>query len=716
MIFGMKIGLLIGGLIALITGKFRLSKARIVEGAAARAAGLVLMLPLPLGYAIGFAIGLLAVLQGKRLDVAEWRGPLIALDLGVLAACCLLGFGIALLASPASKPGAAAPATRRPAPGSLWRLAGALGGGFLVLIAAGAVAAWWVVSSLPDQPRAGVGVEPGQAAAQVDAAVEPGPNASGIAALGIGAQELEANPAELNTPARPPFAVDPQLAAAGAVAYLRDLQPFDSLEGNDGWGAAGQVLFEGQLSPHGLVFTPAFGGGAARRRYALGKQASVFKSAVAVTDNPHGYRLGVTPAVFVVLGDGQELWRSKPIAQNGMSDACVLDMSKVEVLEVRVLQGFGVDSSAPAWIEPRLFKDRAAANDDPLMGTIRGAPEPPAPRAARLPLKENDRRLDGLTITSLRLGGEGVLPCLCWSADGQSFFYLDGPHGVLGQVALDRLEEVRRLEVGGRCSWLSTSAEGLLVTVPERSQVWVVDPNGLRVKSRLAVPAVERAVSAPGLAAGFARGLPAAFPGGAHLYALDLKTGGVTRAVIDGLADKFLPAWEGIRLTPDGKYLFTRHTELNRFRVDGLRLTYEDTGPNVAGQGRILDLALSPDSRFVCLPAGAGNDIAGPFPGRPNLRPYSLYVYRVSDLHHSAFPLEIGAYPLVVGFDPAAHLVYAQNSNYQLIVFSEDGVLKNQYRISDSTGEVRQFLAHAAGRKLLVLAAKLYFIEMSGTS
>src|SRR5215831_9803459 len=97
MIFGIKIALLIGGLIALITGKFRLSKSRIIEGAAARVAGLVLMVPLPLSYAIGFAIGYLAVLQGKRLDVAQWRGPLIFLDLGILLACCLLGFGITLL-------------------------------------------------------------------------------------------------------------------------------------------------------------------------------------------------------------------------------------------------------------------------------------------------------------------------------------------------------------------------------------------------------------------------------------------------------------------------------------------------------------------------------------------------------------------------------------------------------------------------------------------
>jgi hypothetical protein len=740
----LEIGLLVAGLIALVTGKFRLGKDRVVVGAVARVAGLVLMLPLPLGFAIGFMIGLQQTLQGKQVEAAKWQGTLALLEWGLVGGCALLGFGIARAARPdrqqaeagpeagpadesedgitAQPPRPRAPAggpgrearrrpterPRRAAPsglGVVWWVVGGVAAGFLLLAAAGGLLLWWALSVAPVPQPVGPDAGPAGPGAADDRPVD-------LADLWGPPPGRDAAEAELDTPSRPPFAVDPQLGNAGAACYLRDMRPFDSREGNNGWAGV-SVTFEGHPSPHAVVIEPGFGGTVARRRYALGKQARVFRSGVGFTDDPNGYRRTFSPAVFVVLGDGKELWTSKAIGENGLSDECTLDVSNVEVLELRVRRGWGLGFSAPVWIEPRVFKDRARADDDPPAGLARGAPEPaPPPKAARLPLKEGSRQVEDAAVTTLRLGAEEVLPCLCWSDDGRSFFYLDGPRGVLGQVALDGLAEVRRLEVGGKCSWLSASAEGLLVTVAERSQVWVVDPQGLRVKARLDVPGAERAVSAPGLSVAFARGTPLGFPGGAHLYALDLRAGTVGRAAIDGLPDKFLPAWQGARLTADGKYLFTRHTELNRFRVDGPRLTYEDTGPNVVGQGRVVDLVLSPDSRFACLPAGGGNDIAGPFPGRPELRRYSLYVYPVRDLHRPAFPLEVGAYPTVMGFDPAARLVYAKNSDYQLMVFDETGQLKKQYQISNPTDEVRQFLAHPKGRKLLLLANKLYLVEL----
>jgi hypothetical protein len=746
MLIGLEIGLLIGGLIALVTGKFKLGKDRVAVGVAAWVAGLVLMLPLPMGFAIGFAIGLQRTLQGQRFDAAQRQGTLALVEWGLVGVCALLGFAIALAARPtrqhaeapeeagsgdepeegitAQPPRPRAAATvpprgprrpserpRRAAPsglGVVWWVVGGCASVFLLLVVAGGLVLSWALSVVPVQQAPGPAAGPawpgagdGQPAAPPDAwAVPPAP--------------MNDEP-DLNAPAKSPFAVDPRLAEAGAVCYLRDMRAFDSVEGNEGWAGV-QVLFEGRLSPHALVLTPAFGGTVARRRYALGKQAHVFRAGVGFTDDPNGHRLSIGPAVFLVLSDGKELWKSKAIAQNGMSDECTLDVSNVEVLELRVRRGWGPGFSAPVWIEPRLFKDRARADDDPPAGLARGAPEPaPAPKAVRRPLKEDRRQVDDAAVTTLRLGGaDGILPCLCWSGDGRSFFYLDGPHGVLGQAALDGLEEVRRLEVGGKCSWLSASAEGLLVAVAERSQVWVVDPERLRVKARLDVPGAERAVSAPGLSLAFARGTPLGFPGGAHLYVLDLKAGTVSRAAINGLPDKFLPAWQGARVTGDGKYLFTHHTELSRFRIDGPRLIYEDTGPNVVGGGRVVDLALSPDGRFACLPAGGGNDIAGPFPGRPDLRRYSLYVYPVRDLQRPAFPLEIGAYPTVVGFDPVARLVYAKNSDHQLMVFDETGQPKKQYQISNPTDEVRQFLAHPKGRKLLLLANKLYLVELGG--
>ena len=704
MLAGLEIGLLVAGLIALVTGKFKLGKDRAAGGAAARFAGLVLILPLPTAFAAGLVVGFYRAATGRRFEAAEWKGVLTVVELGLVAACSLLGFGVALAAGPARPPDAdrGRPGTRGGAgPGAAWWLAGGLVTGFLLLVAASAALLWWAP---PDAPGPKVAVAD---AAAAEKAAENGWDGALPFAEGVPPRRAVDDP-PLDTPAEPPFAVDPRLADAAGTVYLRDMKAFDVVEGNDGW-ASQQVAFEGRLSPHALVLKPAFGRGAARHRYALGGRAKRFESGVGFTDDPNGYRRTFGPATFLVLGDGKELWRSKPLAQNGVADECAVDVGGVAVLELRTLREFDLGFSAPVWIEPRLSVGREAPP-----GARAAAAAPPAPRAVRTPLKGEQRRVDDLDVMTLRAGAAGVLPCLCWSADGRSFFYLDGPAGALGRVSLDAPEEVRRLEVGARCSWLSESAEGLLVTVAEREQVWVVDPVGLGVKARLDVPGVERAVSAPGLRVAFARGTPFGFPGGAHLYAVDLKAGTVARAAIDGLQGDFLPAWEGARVTADGKYLFTRHTELSRFRVEGARLVHEETGRNIVGQGRVVDLALSPDGRFVCLPGGGGNGAAGPIPGWPELRPYSVLVYPVKNLQRPAFAMNVGAYPLVVGFDPAARLVYAQNSDHQLMLFSEAGRFWRKYRISDPTDEVRQFLAHPGGRKLLLLAKDLYLVERGG--
>jgi hypothetical protein len=54
-----EIIMLVGGLVALVTGKLKLSNALQLEGTPARIAGAILMAPLPLALAIGFMIGLL---------------------------------------------------------------------------------------------------------------------------------------------------------------------------------------------------------------------------------------------------------------------------------------------------------------------------------------------------------------------------------------------------------------------------------------------------------------------------------------------------------------------------------------------------------------------------------------------------------------------------------------------------------------------------------
>jgi Protein of unknown function (DUF1566) len=99
MILGLEIGMLIAGLIGLFSGKLSLSKKLVVKGAAARVAGLVLLLPLPLAFGMGFYIGMEEASKGRRFDAKEWQGTLTLIEGGLVLGCGVVSILIALVAS-----------------------------------------------------------------------------------------------------------------------------------------------------------------------------------------------------------------------------------------------------------------------------------------------------------------------------------------------------------------------------------------------------------------------------------------------------------------------------------------------------------------------------------------------------------------------------------------------------------------------------------------
>jgi hypothetical protein len=71
-----------------------------------------------------------------------------------------------------------------------------------------------------------------------------------------------------------------------------------------------------------------------------------------------------------------------------------------------------------------------------------------------------------------------------------------------------------------------------------------------------------------------------------------------------------------------------------------------------------------------------------------------------------------GAYPRAVGFDPKAGLIYAQNFQNQLIIYDPSGIKIKEFKLGPG-GDVKQFLVHPEGRKLLVLTGtKLYYVQV----
>jgi hypothetical protein len=98
MLFGLQIGLLIAGLVALYSGRFRLSATRVAQGPAARFAGLLLTLPIPLGFTVIAYTGVPEAPHLRGFDDREWW-DLFVIEGSITLACAALGLTIALSAS-----------------------------------------------------------------------------------------------------------------------------------------------------------------------------------------------------------------------------------------------------------------------------------------------------------------------------------------------------------------------------------------------------------------------------------------------------------------------------------------------------------------------------------------------------------------------------------------------------------------------------------------
>jgi hypothetical protein len=159
-------------------------------------------------------------------------------------------------------------------------------------------------------------------------------------------------------------------------------------------------------------------------------------------------------------------------------------------------------------------------------------------------------------------------------------------------------------------------------------------------------------------------------------------------------------------MTADGKYIFTNGgiEQMFRLRLDGDRVQFEEASPRL-GAGMI---QLSPDAQFVCLPSGGGNGAAG----APS---YSTIIFLTTSFKKRECILNSGAYPRAVGFDPKGGYIFAQNHGNELVLYTSGGVKRKEYHFGppNTSSDVRQFLAHPSGNKLLLLTGTaLYLIEV----
>jgi hypothetical protein len=82
---------------------------------------------------------------------------------------------------------------------------------------------------------------------------------------------------------------------------------------------------------------------------ALDRQFRRFHAQVSLTDGTPGSE---SPCTFRVLGDGKELWRSHPVQRQTDQQSCVVDVTGVERLELRVSCSGPSHGAFAVWIEP----------------------------------------------------------------------------------------------------------------------------------------------------------------------------------------------------------------------------------------------------------------------------------------------------------------------------------------------------------------------------
>src|SRR5262245_40608790 len=129
------------------------------------------------------------------------------------------------------------------------------------------------------------------------------------------------------------------------------------LKGSLGYGAGScfDGILMGKDSPNGLSMVPP-SDAHSRVRYRLGKAAHTFLARASLNDSagapgrsPGDGKIP-TPLTFLVLGDGKILWKSNPVDAARNVQECKVDVTGVDVLELRVdCPGSSVNAQ-PVWL------------------------------------------------------------------------------------------------------------------------------------------------------------------------------------------------------------------------------------------------------------------------------------------------------------------------------------------------------------------------------
>jgi hypothetical protein len=319
----------------------------------------------------------------------------------------------------------------------------------------------------------------------------------------------------------------------------------------------------------------------------------------------------------------------------------------------------------------------------------------PQPKETQQDLTVEKRTRRNLTISALFQSDHPLVPDLCWSRDASAFFTLD-EKGTLRRISLVQQREERRLDLTQSASSLTLAKSGLLVSLPQLEEVWLIDTETLQIAKRICAPGVRRVTSAPSLDLAFASAKLPVNPNPKDVL-----------LVLDVAQAKPLKHYEHhsakhLAAAPDGKHLFAEDgaNKLVRYRLDGNDVVFDQESPPIGSESQ--GIYTSPDGKYVCLSSRLGNLTNAV---NPPAKLHTIYVFQADKLAKPAFSVHTGPSPRALGFDPKTHVVFAHNSAMQFMQFNETGakILETNLPGAEGpAGEPRQFLTHPDGHRVLV--------------
>lgn len=134
-----------------------------------------------------------------------------------------------------------------------------------------------------------------------------------------------------------------------------------------------KVVVNGQPSANGIFQHPTVldpsGKDEASATYRLGGKYDLFEAAVAINDGVQDGKGSESPLTFVILGNGEELWRSRPVQKCGEVQKCSVRLQGVDRLTLKVECQGGPGYAHAVWVEPVVISGTDGKTDQPVVVT-----------------------------------------------------------------------------------------------------------------------------------------------------------------------------------------------------------------------------------------------------------------------------------------------------------------------------------------------------------